>query len=138
MCYTLDMRYLDLNNKEEVLVMKKSVKAVLCLSLVAILLVTLVACGGIAGRYDLVTMEAGGQSMDIAALKALTGQEMDMYLELNSDGTGVMKMDGETTEMVYDDSQIWPASDPDDKVAYTVDGDTLTIEQDGVKMVFKK
>ena len=119
--------------------MKNSVRAALCLSLVVILLVSLVGCGGgVAGRYNLVTMEAGGQSLDIAALQSLAGTSADMYIELKSDGTGVMKMDTEVTDMVYADGMIWPAGSPDEKVSFTVSGDTLTLEQDGVKMVFKK
>ena len=119
--------------------MKKSVKAVLCLSLVAVLLVSLVACGGgVAGRYDLISMEAGGQTLDIASLKALAGSDVDMYIELFEDGTGVMKMDGETTKMSYADGKIWPTNSPDEKIPFDVSGDTLTLEQDGVKMVFKK
>lgn len=118
--------------------MKNSVRAALCLSLVVVLLVSLVACGGFAGRYDLVSMEAGGQTLDIAALQALAGTTADMYIELNSDGTGVMKMDSEVTDMVYADGKIWPVGAPDEKVPFTVDGDTLPLEQDGVKMVFKK
>ena len=119
--------------------MKKTVRAALCLSLVAILLVSLVACGGgVAGHYNLVSMEMGGQKMDIAALQALAGTSVEMYIELNDDGTGVMCMDGETTEMCYGDGMIWPVNDADDKVPFTVDGDTLTLEQDGMKMVFEK
>ena len=119
--------------------MKKSVRAVLCLSLVAILLVSLVACGGgVAGRYELVSMEANGQTLDIASLKAMAGTDVDMYIELFEDGTGVMKMDGETTQMSYADGKIWPTNAPDEKVEFTVKGDTLTLEQSGVKMVFEK
>ena len=46
--------------------------------------------------------------------------------------------DGEVIEMGWADGELWPAEDPEDKVAFTVDGDTLTMEQDGMKMVFKK
>ena len=56
----------------------------------------------------------------------------------NEDGTGVMKMDGETTQMSYADGKIWPTNAPDEKVEFTVKGDTLTLEQSGVKMVFEK
>ena len=119
--------------------MKKSVKAVLCLALVAILLVSLVACGGgVSGRYELTTMEANGQSIDIASLKALAGAEVDMYIELFDDGTGVLKMDTETTKMTYANGKIWPTDSPDEAVPFTVKGDTLTMEQDGVKLVFEK
>lgn len=118
--------------------MKKTVKAAFCLSLVAILMVSLVACGGVAGRYNLVSMEMGETKLDIESLKAMAGTDVEMYIELNDDGTGVMNMDGETTQMAYADGKIWPVNEADDKVPFTVNGDTLTLEQDGIKMVFKK
>ena len=114
-------------------------KKVLCSALVAIMLLCMTACGSkIAGRYDFYSMDmGGGVEVTAESLKALGG-EMEMYIELEDDGTGTMASEGEVIEMGWADGEIWPAEDPEDKVAFTVDGDTLTMEQDGMKRVFKK
>lgn len=119
--------------------MKRTIKAVLCLILVMGIVCSLAACGNdIVGRYELIEMESNGQKLDIAALKSLAGSDIDMYLELFEDGTGVLKMDGDTTQMSWADGMIWPTNQGDEKVAFTVDGDVLTLEREGVKLVFKK
>lgn len=114
-------------------------KKTLCGALVAIMLLCLTACGGSskAGHYDFYSMEMGGSTITAESLKDL-GADYEMYIELKEDGTGTMATDGETVEMAWKDDQIWPADDPDDKVTFEVDGDTLTMEQDGAKLVFKK
>ena len=83
-------------------------------------------------------MEMGGEVIDIEGMKLLMGEDMEMYLELNSDGTAVLNMDGEITDMQWADGKIWPKDDTDDKVGFTVKDGVLTLEQDGMKMIFKK
>ena len=113
-------------------------KKVLCSALVAIMLLCMTACGSsVAGRYDFESMEMDGVKIIAQSLKDM-GAEMEMYIELEEDGTGTMASDGEVIEMGWEDGEIWPAEDPTDRVAFTIDGDTLTMEQDGVEMVFKK
>ncbi len=115
-------------------------KKILCSALAAIMLLCLTACGGsgIAGRYEFYSMDMGG-GIEITAesLEALGG-EMEMYIELEDNGTGTMALDGEVVDMGWADGEIWPTDDPSDKIGFEVDGDSLTIEYDGVQMVFKK
>ena len=113
-------------------------KKVLCSALVAIMLLCMTACGNnITGRYDFYSMDMDGVQVTAESLEAL-GSEIEMYVELEKDGTGTMASDGEVIEMGWADGEIWPAEDPTDKAAFVVDGDTLTIEQEGMKLVFKK
>ena len=113
-------------------------KKVLCSALVAIMLLCMTACGSsVAGHYDFESMESDGIKITAQSLKDM-GAEMELFIELEEDGTGTMANEGEVIEMGWEDGEIWPAEDPEDRVAFTIDGDTLTMEQDGVKMVFKK
>lgn len=113
-------------------------KKILCSALVAVMLLCMTACGNsIAGRYNFYSMEMDGVEITAESLAALGG-ELEMYIELTDDGTGTMASEGEVIEMGWADGEIWPADDPTDKVAFEIDGDTLTMEQDGIKMVFKK
>ena len=129
--------------------MKKTLKMVLCMTLVLGMLLSMAACdlgsiGGkasVAGRYDFVKMEMEGFSMDLETLKAMGGDELadiEMYLELKEDGTGVLAVMGESTDMQWADGQIWAVGEEDAKVPFTVENGVLTMEQDGMKMTFKK
>lgn len=114
-------------------------KKVFCSMLVAATLLCMTACGGssVAGRYDFHSMDMEGMQITAEALKEMD-TEMEMYIELKEDGTGTMASEGEVMEMAWADGEIWPAEDPTDKVPFEIDGDTLTMEQEGIKMVFKK
>ena len=59
-----------------------------------------------------------------------------MYFE--TDGTGVMNIDGWETYFTYADGQLWEELTPDVKVNYIVEGDALTLEQEGYKLVFTR
>ncbi len=120
-------------------------KKVLSIVLTVALMLTLVACfagcgkkGGISGKWKLDYMEQGEMKLSISDLEKMSGEKVEFYLELKADGTGVMNSMGEKTDMAYGDGQIWPAEDPSDKVPYKLSGNTLTLEQDGMKLVFKK
>ena len=118
-------------------------KKILSMILVLAMVLCFAACGkdsksggSIAGKYKLSYMEAEGEKITASALSAMGGGEI--YIRLDSDGTGVMVSNGTSEDMVYANGQIWPVSEPDDKADFSVKGKTLTIEQDGMKMVFKK
>ena len=65
-------------------------KKVLCSALVAIMLLCMTACGSsVAGHYDFESMESGGIKITAQSLKDM-GAEMEMYIELEEDGTGTM------------------------------------------------
>ncbi len=121
-------------------------KKVLSVILVLAMVLCFAACGkdsksggsNIAGKYKFSYMEQDGEKLTAADLKALTGAEVDTYVRLDGDGTGVMYSEGTTEDMVYADGKIWPVSDPEDKADLSVKGNTLTISQDGMTMVFKK
>lgn len=123
----------------------KKVKILVCLALVLSLALCLAACGkdsssgsnSIAGKYNFVSMEMDGEKITAADLAALGG-EVEMYVRLDSDGTGIMYSEGTTEDMVYADGKIWPVSEPEEKADFTVKGNTLTITQDGMTMTFKK
>lgn len=113
-------------------------KKILCSALVMIMMLCMVACGSSeAGRYDFYSMDMDGVSITAEDLKEM-GAEMEMYITLEKDGTGVLVSEGETMEIAWEDGKMWPVDDADDVIAYTIDGDTLTMDQDGVTITFKK
>ena len=123
----------------------KKVKILVCLALVLSLTLCLAACGkdsssgsnSIAGKYNFVSMEMGGEKITAADLAALGG-EVEMYVRLDGDGTGIMYSEGTTEDIVYADGKIWPVSEPEEKADFTVKGNTLTITEDDTTMTFKK
>lgn len=126
--------------------MKRTMKMALCLALVLGLLVSMSACailGGNsnAGTYKLSSMEMMGMTLDVEALKTnfgMSDEDLDMYVELRGDGTATMKADGEEAEMKWADGEIWPVEEPEEKAAFTIEDGVLTMEIEGVKMMFTK
>ena len=131
----------------------KLVKILVCLAMILSLMLCVAACGedegllggitggssknSIAGKYEFYSMSYDGETITAEDLADM-GEEMDMYIRLNDDGSGIMYSEGDTEDMAYANGQIWPADEPDEKVDFTVKGDTLTMEQDGMVMKFKK
>lgn len=127
--------------------MNKTMKLALCLILVLSTVLCMAACGGdkdsIAGKYIVYSMEMSGLTVEGEMLEtALAASGMtveDMYIQLNDDGTGTMtSMEGETSEMAYADGKIWSVDEPEEKVNFSVKGGKLTLEVEGIKMVFTK
>lgn len=115
--------------------MKNTVIKLLCLTLVLSTLLTLSACSLAFGTYKLDSASMGGLTVSLETI----GMDPDeCYLEMTPFGTAVMVFQGEEKDMKYGDGKIWPADDEDDKVNFEIDGDTITIEMSGVKLIFKK
>ena len=131
---------------KEVRIMKKILSSVLAILLIASLALGIAGCdllSSVAGTYYFEEMTQDGETVareDLEYAAELSGMDLNefLYLQLNDDGTGVMSMMGEEMEMAYEDGKIWPVGDEDEKIPFTVKGNTLTIEQDDMKMVFKK
>ena len=102
---------------------------------------TLTGCGkSDAGRYNLYSMTEDGETMTMKDMEEMY-KEMDMeapemYLELKDDGTGQIVMGDEDTEKVeWKDGVI---NTDDEEIKYTVKDGKLTMESDGVELVFEK
>lgn len=126
--------------------MKRTMKMALCLALVLGLLVSMSACdilGGNsdAGTYKLSSMEMMGMTLDVEALKTnfgMSDEDLDMYVELRKDGTATMKANGEEVEMGWADGEIWPVEEPEEKATFTIEEGVLTMDIEGIKMMFTK
>lgn len=122
--------------------MKRAVKSVLCLVLVLSMFLCLCACSSgdkdaAVGKYEVVSMEAEGMTIDKEMIDMIFG-DVDFYIELKADGTGVLAVMGESEEIGWADGKMWPAEDKSDTIEYTLKGKTLTLEIEGSKMVFEK
>lgn len=60
------------------------------------------------------------------------------YIYFDVDGYGILSIDSFETYFQYADGQLWDEIDPDTKVNYSIQGDALTLEQEGYKMVFTR
>lgn len=126
-------------------------KKVLAVLLVAVMVLSLTACGGgvSTGKYKLtgLTMKMGDQEMDLMELAKATGQDTsDLgYLEIIDDKNAVMKSfedDGEV-KLTYDDKYFYGADgDDEQKIPYKASGSkiTFTYEEDegSMTMTFEK
>lgn len=119
--------------------MKRTVKALLAMALIAAMLFALVACGGsksdIVGTWKLSSMEEDGEAVDLNSLEELG---LACTLKVKSDGTAVLDLFGDTTDLKWEDGKMWAAGEEDSAIPYKLSGGKLTLEQDGEKLVFKK
>ena len=115
--------------------------------MVLAMMVGLVACGGSgknpAGTYNLVTMESGGEEMNVTELADLFGTEIDVTLELKDDESFTLDMgflsDGESTSGTWKmdgDSLILTAEGDERPVTY--DGETIVMDLEGESLTFEK
>ena len=93
-----------------------------------------------AGRYDVYSMTENGETRTVDQLKELyEGMGIDfpdMYLQLNEDGTGELVLGDDDSNKVEWKPGVIIANGEEAK--YTIDGDKLSMEKDGKKIVFKK
>ena len=93
-----------------------------------------------AGRYDLYSMSADGETITMKDMeemyKQMDEKVPEMYLELNEDGTGKLVMGEDDTEKIEWKDGVITADGED--VEYTIEDGKLTMEADGAEMVFEK
>lgn len=131
---------------------KKWMGKILALMLVLACVMGLTACGGkskAVGKYDMESMEADGMTINIQdMLNTLSesGVEMNVkiLLDLKEDGTFTLDMaaldESESEEGKWEekDGIVTLSTEDGESIDATLEGDTLTLEADGQKMVFKK
>lgn len=122
----------------------------LALALVCVL--SLVACGGgggnsdAAGNYSLDSVKTGDSTMswkDVAAAAGMSTDDVAIGLELKSDGTFKLNMDAMDPTLTGEgkwsaDGNTITLSGDGDSLTATLNGSEITIEQDGVTLIFKK
>lgn len=114
--------------------MKTTVK-LLCIILVLCTLLSLTACGIAFGTYKLDSASMGGLTVSPGEM----GMDTDeYYLEMTPFGTATFVFQGKEQEMKYGNGKIWPVDEEDEAVNMEIDGNAITLEMDGLEMVFKK
>ena len=89
----------------------------------------------ITGKYILHTLiDHNGNSYTPEEI----GYTHEISIRLYEDGTAVMTGKGPTTDMIYTDSKIWAVDEPDDKVDFSANGNTVRIEAKDATLIFKK
>lgn len=85
-----------------------------------------------AGSWTLVGMTYDGVDIGEDDLKEA---EMNITLELLSDGTGTMEYEGEIYELTWDENEI---NTEDGPTTYVLDNDILTVTEEEIKMAFAR
>lgn len=126
-------------------------KKVLAVLLVAVMVLSLTACGGgvSTGKYKItgLTMKMGDQEMDLMELAKATGQDTSElgYLEIIDDKNAVLKSidDEDGAKLTYDDKYFYSVGDDgEEKIPYKASGSKITFnyeeEEGSMTMVFEK
>ena len=127
--------------------MKKAITALLVLMLIASILA---ACGGngsgsgggstgLTGKYNLVSITEGGDTMDASQL-AEFGLDIDeFYLEFLDGRKFKMVTFGETQDGTYKlDGKALTLTVDGEPASATIDGNKIVLDADGTEMVFEK
>ena len=113
----------------------KKILSILCVMVIAFMLT---ACGSKTGTYKLVSMESAEMNLTAEDLEKFG---MTMELIIKDDKNAVLKANGEEKTLTYDDKTFTGKDDEtgeEESIPYTLEGNTLTLTQDGEKLVFKK
>ena len=123
----------------------KKIAKLLCMVMALCLVFCLSACGDKAEDSNDVSTSTATiyylsgcrYDQEVYTLDQLEIGDPEMcYIYFATDGTGILCIDGWETFFEYADGQLWDEIDPDTKCNYTVEGDALTLEQDGYVLVF--
>ena len=119
--------------------MKKTAKLLLCVLLILSLLLTAAACSkkeeqNAAGYYTLKTVSEDGEELD---LEALGFSQDEAFLLLNEDGTAVLYLFDELTDLTWRDDQL-RSVEGDDPLTFKLEDKLLTFEIDGTELTFKR
>ena len=121
--------------------MKKTIKILLCVTLILALTFSLAACVA-PGRYELSGMGVMGQTLSGSALDtalALAGESRESYyMQFGLFGSGKIVTPGETIEFEYEGNRLWTAGDPDDDYEFTNEDGVITITINFVELSFEK
>ena len=114
-------------------------KKILSLLCVLVLTFMLTACGSsIVGKYTAIEMVSNGKTVTADDLK---NYGMTIELEVKDDKTAHLSMLGEEIDLTYDDKVFTGKDDETGEskgIPYTLNGNKLTLEIEGEKIVFKK
>lgn len=121
-------------------------KKFLCLFLVVSMLLCFAACAEEKEKgdlYYLYELSSGGETISASQLAAqmeAEGVKLNemFWLRLYENGSGVMCSRGEEISIKRDTTHIWPVEDENAKMAFTLEGDLLTIQDGEATMIFKK
>lgn len=120
--------------------MKKTAKLLLCFLLILSLLLTAAACSkkeekqNAAGCYILEAVSEDGEELD---LEALGFSQDEAFLLLNEDGTAVLYLFDELTDLTWRNDQL-RSVEGDDPLTFKLEDKLLTFEIDGTELTFKR
>jgi hypothetical protein len=126
-------------------------KKVFALLLALVMVIGLCACGDkgektpadVTGRYYLVSAAENGTTYSLEEFAEMLGcNHVEMYIDLFADGTAFMYTQeddfSQGMDMGWGDGKMWPAEAPEGKASCTISGNTLTLNNNGRQMTFKK
>lgn len=116
--------------------MRKNILRILCLAMVLCCILSLAACSLAFGKYELDSASAGGMTLTAEMFKEYMGE---CYIEMTPFGTAKFAYGDEVLDMKYANGKIWPVEEGEEEaVNFKVEGLTITMEMDGMELIFKK
>ena len=94
----------------------------------------------ITGTYYFYSMTMGDTTYYLSDLEAELGDDAKtyIYIEITDHDSAVMYSNGESEEMAFDGSYMWPLSEPDDIAECTIEYGVITITTEGYELILEK
>ena len=112
-------------------------KVLYSLLIIACMVVT-IGCGKkdtMVGNYTLVEMKQGEVTISKELLKTA---KIEYTIKVNKDNTAIVKDNGGTQKVTYDDKYFYPDSDKNNKNEYTYKKGKITVKSADTTMIFEK
>jgi hypothetical protein len=116
--------------------MRKNTLRILCLAMVLCCILSLAACSLAFGKYELDSASMGGMTLTAEMFKEYMGE---CYVEMTPFGTAKFAYGDEVLDMKYANGKIWPVEEGEEEaVNFKVEGNKISMEMDGMELIFKK
>ena len=117
-------------------------KAITILLVFVLCIATLCACGGgtgLTGKYSIVSVTEGGQTIELAQLSEVGIDPAGFFIEFIDGAKYNMAVFGESQEGTYKlEGKTLALTALGETAQATVDGSKITIDMEGTVMVFEK
>ena len=116
--------------------MRKNTLRILCLAMVLCCILSLAACSLAFGKYELDSASMGGMTLTAEMFKEYMGE---CSVEMTPFGTAKFAYGDEVLDMKYANGKIWPVEEGEEEaVNFKVEGNKISMEMDGMELIFKK
>ena len=86
--------------------------------------------------YRLSGATYAGEALGIEELSTLGLTPASCYIVLNTDGTGILCLEGQAMEIAWENGKMWDPANAEDVMPFTLNGNEITVVEDETTLIF--